>query len=662
MDSNNLGVGQQPNLAGIDYSELVLIHATPRKPTINERGNVEIFSAFQNAGGFDQKTDSAQVEGRKPLGVTTRPSVHFTLQDPVSDHAYGAFEGREFTVYSPLKSAIEANGAPETLLTSDTAFFAPYKPVELPGSVIVQVDMSSQLAPEQFAQVIDGGLLVAPQLTAANRNHAESLLALAEKNAPGLGASEMLGYAKNADEGALAAAEISKVLALNKLNAPTINKALGQVPESKIGFDGWASNEALSGFMEALPLPDSAKSTVVLGRHDGTSADKLNSHFRNSNTEGLVELSSDRNPAVAMFAKAVSESDLHKQMRAHEVLAELGTEKAKTVDDLGISSNAMGRAFFADNAKSYTSAKLGKVSEQELHNAVYDAKPAELLKVSDNLHSRGTDHAGDKALSDFLRTSKNWQFSPPPLPAQSSELPLSMPPLPDGRSAGPAAGKGVPPPMPNVDLVASPPLLNGTAGFYAGAGVPPPMPTTLASSAVMANKEFPNQKETQMKLGEIGAPRNTGDLGVGAVPEVGSVKVVILNGSRQIDQVVPGVGANGSAGWQTQEVLGENGLAKGIYQLGGATDASKKVHPQQFGGQVLHIDKQNVYQFGPNDGKGNSTIVKHDRKIFDQALEGKEAVVGQCYEVSYSRGVGKVKGELSQEEGAKLQNRKVNKM
>ena len=169
------------------------------------------------------------------------------------------------------------------------------------------------------------------------------------------------------------------------------------------------------------------------------------------------------------------------------------------------------------------------------------------------------------------------------------------------------------------------------------------------------------KKEIHMKHGEIGAPRNAGDVGVAPVPEVGSVKVVILNGSRQIDQVVPGVGENGAAGWQTQKVLGENGLPKGIYQLSGAYDASKKVHPQQFGGQVLHVDKKNVYQFGPDDGKGKSTVVKHDRKIFDQAL-GKEPVVGQCYEVSYARGVGKVKGELSQEEGAKLQNRKVNKI
>lgn len=160
----------------------------------------------------------------------------------------------------------------------------------------------------------------------------------------------------------------------------------------------------------------------------------------------------------------------------------------------------------------------------------------------------------------------------------------------------------------------------------------------------------------------IGRPREAGDPGVSPIPEVGALKVVILNGSRQIDQVVPGVGENGAAGWQTQQVLGENGLPKGIYQLGDSLDANKNVHPQQFGGQVLHFDQKNVYQFGPAKGDGKPTIVKHDRKIFDQALDGKEPVAGKFYEVSYARGVGKVKGEVSREEGEKLQHRKVNKM
>ncbi|WP_456292294.1 zeta toxin family protein [Pseudomonas sp. AK106] len=155
---------------------------------------------------------------------------------------------------------------------------------------------------------------------------------------------------------------------------------------------------------------------------------------------------------------------------------------------------------------------------------------------------------------------------------------------------------------------------------------------------------------------------NTDEVSLSPMPAIGSIKIVVQNGSRQIDQVVPGVGADGTAGWQTQQVLSENGLARGVYPLYDVADASKKVHPQQFGGQVLHVDTHNVYQFGPNDGKNTATIVKHDRKIFDQALDGKEPTVGKSYEVTYARGVGKVKGELSQAESEQIQNRKTRKI
>lgn len=177
------------------------------------------------------------------------------------------------------------------------------------------------------------------------------------------------------------------------------------------------------------------------------------------------------------------------------------------------------------------------------------------------------------------------------------------------------------------------------------------------------DKEMQTMSDSKrMKYGEIGAPRNAGDYAVGEIPPVGSLKVVVLNGSRQIDQVVPGLGADGANGWQTQKVESENGLPKGIYPLYNSVDASKNVHPQQFGGQLVHVDKQHVYQFGPDNGKGKPSVVKHDRKIFDAALEGEEPIVGKCYEVSYARGQGKVKGELSQEEGAKLQARKAHKI
>lgn len=152
-----------------------------------------------------------------------------------------------------------------------------------------------------------------------------------------------------------------------------------------------------------------------------------------------------------------------------------------------------------------------------------------------------------------------------------------------------------------------------------------------------------------------GAARTGGEPGSRELEPVGSTVIAVLNGSRQVDKVVAGAGKDGQDGWQTQKVLPESGLPKGVYFLSKAADAAKNVHPQSFGSQVLHFDDKNVYQFGKSDGKGKPTLVKHDRKIFDQALGGKDPIVGKCYEVTYSRGVGKVKGEISLEEGMKFQ-------
>jgi KfrB protein len=121
----------------------------------------------------------------------------------------------------------------------------------------------------------------------------------------------------------------------------------------------------------------------------------------------------------------------------------------------------------------------------------------------------------------------------------------------------------------------------------------------------------------------------------------GDTKVSVHNGSRLIDRYTEGQ-------WLTMKTLPDNGLPSGVYHLADAAKAAKNVHPQTFGGQVLHVDQGNVYQLS---AKG---IVQHERGLFQ-----KEPTVGQCYEVSYRRGVGSVKGEISQAEGAKLESRRT---
>lgn len=116
------------------------------------------------------------------------------------------------------------------------------------------------------------------------------------------------------------------------------------------------------------------------------------------------------------------------------------------------------------------------------------------------------------------------------------------------------------------------------------------------------------------------------------MPE-GSRKICVLNGSRQVDQVLQGK-------WTTLKVLPENGLPKGIYQLAEAAkpDTGKDGKEKDYTGQLLHVDSREVYQL---QGKG---IVKHDRAAFkDLEAKGEQLTVGRNYSVGYVNGAGSAK-------------------
>lgn len=116
------------------------------------------------------------------------------------------------------------------------------------------------------------------------------------------------------------------------------------------------------------------------------------------------------------------------------------------------------------------------------------------------------------------------------------------------------------------------------------------------------------------------------------MPE-GSRKICVLNGSRQVDQVVKG-------DWMTLKVLPENGLPKGIYQLAEAAkpETGKDGKEKDYTGQLLHVDSREVYQL---QGKG---VVKHDRAVFkDLEAKGDQLTVGRNYSVGYVNGAGAAK-------------------
>lgn len=107
----------------------------------------------------------------------------------------------------------------------------------------------------------------------------------------------------------------------------------------------------------------------------------------------------------------------------------------------------------------------------------------------------------------------------------------------------------------------------------------------------------------------------------------GSLKIVVLNGSRQVDKVIDGA-------WTTQKVLSENGLPKGIYQLSEATKPLPSKEQSNYSGQVLHVDTQYLYQLSLD-----KQILKFDKHQISNAISpGEKLNVGTHIVVSTQNG------------------------
>lgn len=120
--------------------------------------------------------------------------------------------------------------------------------------------------------------------------------------------------------------------------------------------------------------------------------------------------------------------------------------------------------------------------------------------------------------------------------------------------------------------------------------------------------------------------RTSTNQGVLMKPE-GSRKVVVLNGSRQLDQVINGE-------WMTLQVLPESGLPKGIYQLSEAQRPAVSSKQELYAGAVLQVDEHHVFQIH------ETGIIKHDRAAFSdlERTKGWRLAVGQHATLAYENG------------------------
>lgn len=118
----------------------------------------------------------------------------------------------------------------------------------------------------------------------------------------------------------------------------------------------------------------------------------------------------------------------------------------------------------------------------------------------------------------------------------------------------------------------------------------------------------------------------------------GTYKIAVQDNTRIVHRMVGGE-------WQEGRTFDPAGIPTGrVFYTSQAIDAAKKVHPSNYAGVILHVDRHSVFQL---DSQG---IIKHEKTLFQ-----KEPAVGQYYELEYRRGIGSVKGQITQEQAEKQQ-------
>lgn len=113
-----LPVGEKP----IEPKDLALVRVVPDEPTLMD-GKMVLQTVFDRSG------------------FIPRPTLHFTLNHLVGAHSGGDWTGTQVTIVSPFDKAVELNGSPISINTSDT-FFA-----QTPGRAFVVPEGSSVIKP-----------------------------------------------------------------------------------------------------------------------------------------------------------------------------------------------------------------------------------------------------------------------------------------------------------------------------------------------------------------------------------------------------------------------------------------------------------------------------------------------------------------------------------
>lgn len=412
-----------PLLSNIQGDQLALVHTTNRRPSRDASGQFVVETSFEAAGGYSQEVEE---------GARLRQTLHFSLQSAVTDHVYGSFEGRRFFLVAPLMETLRANGRPESLLTSDVAFFPKEGRMKFPNAVLIEMD--PYLVSNQFAVWENDVLRINPSITPNNVNHARQIFS--EAGADGVDVSPFAAALASPDATTLSSAaivDLALALALAKRGMPSLNTALGQSLGAPMGFDGWANTKelkSLASYIEAT-IPADGMGDIEIGRHSGMAGDRLFSAVSRSNLSSVRSVGDDAyaSPRVREAARTWEESWFLARSRQELILGEIISGPDKLTNDNGVDRTGLTRTLFGlQKPDMFEHPKIGEIGRDEVEKALLSTNLDVVEQIQHSLKARGqarlgagqTPHPADEYLIQWTR--EHCEAARPPIKDISVEI------------------------------------------------------------------------------------------------------------------------------------------------------------------------------------------------------------------------------------------------
>lgn len=419
---------------------LALIHVTNHRPQITSEGII-LKTAFEGSGGLQQSTDNPKL----------RPTLHYTLQSAVTDHAYGQFEGKKYVVVAPLKEALEKNTTPESSLASDVAFFPINGKMNLKDGMLIE--FNPDMPPSQFIERQGNTITMATEVNSRNFSQAKQWFENLQNQ--GYGVEHILKRFEDPYK-AWSTSEITELgvtTALHALNKPTLEQLKGIKIGTPMGFDGWLSRPEMESLNQEIQngyLVGDMKD-ILTTRHDGTAGDRLFTAMKRCNVKECEAIIEDPSTAsrIQEFGREYIASDLFQKLRQKQIIHEIEQGPSLIENHLGQERTGLVKTFFNKNSNmTFEHPAMGAITLNEVEAALKQRSSFENKKTLEILiHKSMVTGTPDNAYQHMAKwiNEKVFQIKPPAIPSFEVPESASFKPLEQRRK------ESLPPPPPPLE-------------------------------------------------------------------------------------------------------------------------------------------------------------------------------------------------------------------